>query len=144
MLVRNDGGVTMTLHTSGLVPGNAYTVWWVIFNNPSACIGGCGMDDLARPAVQASLAFATGHVVGNDVANFGAWLGVGDTGGVLSSPPSPAGPYGLLDSRTAEIHLVVRSHGSALPELLKEQISSFNGGCPPNACMNVQAAVHLP
>jgi hypothetical protein len=144
-LVRNDRGVTMTFHTSQLVAGNAYTVWWIVFNNPAACSGGCGLDDLTNPAVRASLVFATGHVVGNDTANFGAWLGVGDTDGVLSSPPSPAGPYGLENARTAEIHLVVRSHGPANPELLPDQISSFLGGCSAsNPCSNVQASVHMP
>ena len=143
-LVRNDGGVTMTIHTSGLVPGNAYTVWWIVFNNPAACEGGCGLDDLTRPDVRASLVYATGHVVGSDTANFGAWLGVGDTAHVLASPPSPAGPYGLEDARKAEIHLVIRTHGPADPAYLPAQISSFNGGCPPNTCTNVQASMHLP
>jgi hypothetical protein len=144
-LVRNDRGVTMTFHTSQLVPGNAYTVWWIVFNNPAACVGGCGPDDLTRPAAHASLVFATGHVIGNDTANFGAWLGVGDTDGVLSNPPSPAGPYGLEDARAAEIHIVVRSHGPADPQLLPDQINSFLGGCSvSNPCANVQASIHMP
>jgi hypothetical protein len=144
-LIRNDRGVTMTFHTTGLVSGNAYTVWWVIFNNPSACVGGCGEDDLTNPAVRASLVFATGHVVGNDTAaNFGAWLGVGDTDGVLPNPPSPAGLYGLENARTAAIHLVVRSHGPADPHLLPDQINSFLGGCSSNPYMNVQASIHEP
>ena len=29
-LVRNNNGITCVIHTSGLVPGDAYSVWWVI------------------------------------------------------------------------------------------------------------------
>src|SRR5919197_5216027 len=29
-LVRNDNGVTCTIHTSGLIPGDVYSVWWVM------------------------------------------------------------------------------------------------------------------
>ena len=59
-LVRNDNGVAMTIHTVGLPAGTADTVWWVIFNNPSACshgMGGlrCGAGDLSVPAVKASV-----------------------------------------------------------------------------------------
>lgn len=44
----------------------------------------------------------------------------------------------------AEIHIVVRGHGPALedPEDLKAQLTQLNGGCPPNACGNVQASLH--
>src|SRR5260370_1629194 len=29
-LVRNDNGITCVIHTSGLVPGDVYSVWWVL------------------------------------------------------------------------------------------------------------------
>jgi hypothetical protein len=47
----------------------------------------------------------------------------------------------------SEIHLVLRSHGPAMvdnPQVLQEQLSSFNGGCPPNTCGNLQASIHQP
>lgn len=141
-LLRDPSGVTMTLRTTGLAAG-AYTTWWVVFNHPEKCSGGvCGEDDLppfgGSPTVQASVLFATGHVVAaNGVANFGAWLGAGDTGGALFGP-------GLVNIYTAEIHNVVRYHGSVDPAYMPAQINSFNGGCPPNTCGNVQAAVHQP
>lgn len=138
LLVRNDSGATMTIHTSALAPG-AYTAWWAVFNNPGACVGPCDLPDLlGNPAVQPSLLFGSGHVIGTSgIGNFGSWLGKGDTSGARFGP-------GLLYPRTAEIHVVVRSHGPAIPELLSEQLHSFNGGCPPNACSNVQAGAHLP
>ena len=141
-LVRDPSGVSMTLQTSGLAPG-AYTTWWVVFNNPENCSGGtCGEDDLppfgGSPTVHASVLFATGHVVStNGTAGFGAWLGIGDTAGALFGP-------GLLNVYTAEVHNIVRYHGDVLPAFMPEQIRSFNGGCPPNSCFNVQAAVHQP
>jgi hypothetical protein len=147
LLIRNDGGVTAAFHTSGLTAGNAYTMWFVVFNNRSACLGPappqapgakCGFGDLGRAGVNSSIMYAAGHVVGDgDADNLAGRRGVGDTDGVIAGP-------GLLNPRGAEIHLVVRNHGPAIPGLIKEQISSFNGGCPPNSCTNVQASVHPP
>ena len=137
MLVRNDNGVTGTVHTDGLTAGNAYTMWFVVFNNPAACVGGCGADDLGRAGVNSSVVYGAGHVVGGEGNNFAGWLGVGDTDGAIAGP-------GLLNSRGAEIHLIIRNHGPAMPGLIDEQIHSFNGGCPPNSCANVQAAEHKP
>lgn len=147
LLIRNDGGVTATLHTSGLTAGNAYTMWFVVFNNRSACLGPappqapgakCGFGDLGRVGVNSSVMYAAGHVVGDgDADNLAGRRGVGDTDGVIAGP-------GLLNPRGAEIHVVVRNHGPAIPGLINEQISSFNGGCPPNSCTNVQASVHPP
>jgi len=150
-LVRNDNGVGITVHTSGLTPGTADTVWWVFFNNPSACKHGmfgarCGLGDvLTNPASLPSVQFAAGHVIGGDgVGNYGAYFSAGAT-------PDCAGfglpCNGLLDARTADVHVVIRTHGDAIPGLVDEQISSFNGGCltgEPNVgqCHNVQASVH--
>ncbi len=144
MLVRTDDGVTMTIHTSDLEPGAAYTVWWVIFNDPAMCSDGvCGMNDLlpfgGSPAVMSSVVRATGHVIGNNgVGDFAAHLEEGNPlGQVLFGP-------GLLDARGAEIHLVVRSHGQPIPGLVDEQISMFNGGCKVNTCTDVQFTIHQP
>jgi hypothetical protein len=140
-LVRNDNGVAATVNTSGLAPGSAATLWWVFFNNPAACVGGCDGPDLANPAVQGSVQFAAGHVIGGaGVANYGTYITEGDTSG-CAAPSLPCN--GLLDSRAAEVHLIIRTHGQALPGLIDEQIHSFNGGCNP-ICANVQASAHLP
>src|SRR5439155_14759880 len=74
-LVREETGATMTLRTSGLKAGTAITIWWVVFNRPDQCTHGegpfrCGPGDLlimgGSPAVQSSLLYATGHVIGGD------------------------------------------------------------------------------
>jgi hypothetical protein len=144
MLVRTDKGVTMNIHTSGLDPGAVYTVWWVIYNNPEHCQSDVCTDppDFGKPDVQTTVLYATGHVIGNNgVGNFAAYLAEGDTSG-HSVPPPPNPPddvvFWLVDARKAQIELVVRSHGQPIPGMVKEQFSSFNGGCPPNFCESEQ------
>jgi hypothetical protein len=147
-LLRTDSGIRMTLHTAQLDPGGAYTVWWIIFNNPAACQHGveelglrCSEGDLlpfgGDPAVTSSVLLATGHVIGNNgIGNFAAHLRVGQfTNDVLWG-------NGLLDPYGAEIHLIVRSHGDPIPGLVTEQISTVNGGCDINDCASQQFAAY--
>src|SRR5215510_10236750 len=141
MLVRNNDGVYMSLNSFGLTPGTAVTAWWAFFNNPKQCATRpCSSADLSNPDAQASVVSATGRVVGADgTANFGAFRAVGDTTGANFGP-------GLINPKKAEIHLVIRLHGTAMvdnPDLLKEQLTTFNGGCP-TGCVNVQVSVHAP
>jgi hypothetical protein len=134
-LVTNDNGIHMTLRTSGLEAGHAYTIWWVIFNAPENCDGGmfggqlltCVPADVLRPGnhavVAGEVAYATGHVVGGSGnASFAASLRTG---------PVPGGWYGngLTNPRGADIHLVLMDHGPAIPGLVANQISTLRGGC---------------
>lgn len=138
-LVTNDAGATMTLHTTRLSPGHVVSVWWVVFNQPQACAGGqgglrCGHSDLSNAAVQASVLYASGHVIGGDgTGEWGAHLRVGDTTGALFGS-------GLLAPTTADIHLVVHDHGPVDPALMPAEIHSF-GICNPT-CTDVQASAH--
>ena len=44
------GIVSARINATLLMPGGAYTVWYVIFNNPEMCLGGmCGLDDILLP-----------------------------------------------------------------------------------------------
>lgn len=145
LLVANDGGVTLRVNTVEVAP-EAHTVWWVVFNNPEFCqdpfAAGmeCGAGDLENAAVQASVLYAAGNVTGSSGrSSYGARLNVGDDSEALFGP-------GLLRPRTAEIHVVIRTHGPAIPGMVHEQISTFNGGCEdgqPNEglCDDVQFAV---
>jgi hypothetical protein len=36
-LVRTAHGVSTKVETSALAPGDAVTLWWIVFNNPDAC-----------------------------------------------------------------------------------------------------------
>ncbi len=142
-LIREKDAVSMTANTRGLTSGNVYTAWWVIFNNPENCFTRpCTPVDInSNPAVQGSLVLAGARIVGPDgAASYGAYLAVGDTAFLQAGS-------GLLDPKHAEIHIAIRSHGpaSALDAMqLAAALTSFNGGCPPNTCMTVQASVHAP
>ena len=37
-LSRSDNGILAILNTDDLDQGNAYTMWWVVFNNPENCV----------------------------------------------------------------------------------------------------------
>ena len=140
MLVRDADGVFMTLNTAGLVPGTVATAWFAIFNTPAACATNpCSPPDLDNPSVHGGLFNAGGRIIGADgSATFGGFRAVGDTTGL------ERGTRGLILPLTAEIHLVVRTHGPAStdPLVLSQQLSLFNGGCPPNTCTTIQTSVH--
>lgn len=158
-LVRQPTGASFTFTGVGLTPGNAHTIWFVAFNDPGACAspmmdGGtlislCGLPDLANAAAEPTAVWGAGHVVGaGGVVTFGGRVAVGDASGCDALGRLPCGG-GLTDPAGAEIHLVVRTHGPAIPELVNEQIHSFNRGCEagePNAglCRNLQFAAFLP
>ena len=96
-LHRSKNGITVNFKTNGLIPNNAYTVWWVVFDNPGTPPG---------PPTQVS--YATGHITGKSgIGNFTAHLKTGS---------------GFNNPLTAEVHVVLRSHGQAVPGLIPNQI----------------------
>ena len=135
-LKRFPNGVNFMLKTNGLTAGDAYTLWVAVFNHPSECNVpyACNPGDESNPAVGADLFNGAGQVVGvSGTATFSGRVNTGDTGDIGT---------GLLDVFGAQIHLAVRNHGPKLPG--NAQLSTFNGGCPPNACATVQVAQFLP
>jgi hypothetical protein len=169
MLTRDGDSIATKIRTSA-TPGHAVTVWYVVFNNPDACLdGACSAYDLF---VDGDMANGFNHtqidatrasvVYGGDgdVVNPGgrlaldAALSVGEvpTGSVPIAIGDPAdgalvpGPVtGLEDARTAEIHVVLQDHGEAHTDqaLLESQLTGFMTECNPD-CVDVQFAVHLP
>jgi hypothetical protein len=128
-LVRTGSGIALTLETANLPDGEAITIWFVIFNNPENCSGACGEADLGTAEVNPSVVFGAGHIVGNgDHASFAGHLKQNDTTGALFGP-------GLVDPMSAEVHLVVRGHGSILPRKMPAMIHSVDGGCGVNTCV---------
>lgn len=141
-LYRSSQGLEVRVATSGLLMNSSYTVSWVIFNNPSACVGGCGADDLSNPDVRASVSYAAGFVTGlGDVGNVTAHL----EAGALPDGVDIVQGAGLEPGNgfRAEVHIVVRTHGLTNVGHVDAQIGSFNGGCNPT-CTNVQSAVFPP
>ena len=127
---RKSDGIEVDFKTKNLIPGNAYTLWYVIFGEVPG-----------RP----SSTYAGGLVVGkNGKAKFSAHKSVGD---MFDNP------------LTAEIHLALRTHGPAIPGMIELQITTMDGGCNDDIsfpsgpglnpdsdvegyCANVQVAVH--
>lgn len=126
-LHRNKNGITVNVKASGLTPGYAYTLWVIPFNYPGECsdlpVEGCDGSDLFGDA-KGDVIYGAGHVVGGSgKGNFSAHLNEGDIGRVTE--------YGLIDAEGAEVHVVIRCHGPAIPGMISEQIHTFNGGCNP-------------
>lgn len=143
-LATNARGASFTLHTGDLQAGNAYTIWWIIFNDPPACTNPnavlgtlCGPGDLGNGAAGPAVLYATGHVVRTDgPVSFGASLSVGDE--------PEAGLFGTLsDPLNAEIHLVVHDHGPVIQGREAEMTHTFDAGCgagePNEPCVDPQA-----
>jgi hypothetical protein len=166
-LIRTDSGISASLRTSELPPGTANTLWFVVFNNPSACATRpCLAPDLFNPAVQGDFLYGGGNIVGGSGSSgFGGHLPVGDNSGSGHLEIGTGGlAVGLLDPRGAEVHLLVHSHGPAMTgQTLKAQISSFLGGCQvflgnaygiaqepedvplaEGECSTIQASVYMP
>ncbi|HSJ62590.1 MAG TPA: hypothetical protein VK922_01670 [Gemmatimonadaceae bacterium] len=158
-LVRNANGISFRMTTNSLTPGNAYTLWLVVINNPAACSATpCAAPDfLLNAAPDAQVRFAAGSVAGG--------AGRGTFAGSVKEGPMP----GWLDDRSlensmgAEVHLVINDHGPMLPEFMPGMIHTYRGGCAdsspfpsvfppsaladgevgPNVCRLYQAAVFL-
>lgn len=150
-LYRTRQSLEMRVAASGLAENSAFTVWWVVFNNPAACVMGCGADDLPRPAVRAAVFYAAGFVTGGD--GVGTEDGVGNVSAYVDAGALPAGidiemGDGLESGNgfDAEVHIVVRTHGTISPGQVHKQIGTFNEGCTPlpTSCANRQVAVFLP
>ena len=142
-LVRSRHGLDARIAASHLDPNAAYTVWWVVFNNPAACGGQCSPANLGMPAVRASVFYAAGFVTGDDgTANITAHTDDGTLpAGVEVTTDGTVAGLDKGNGFRAEVHLVVRSHGAIIAGMVDKQIGSFNGACPPNVCVNQQAAI---
>lgn len=148
-LNRLQSGVRLQINTTGLQPDAAYTVWWIIFNNPAACApGGCTGADLGVRGVAGSVMHATGGVANaNGNAKFNAFLPIG----FMHTNPSDEAAYGafirqvrgagLQNLTGAEIHAIIKSHGPSNGKV--KQISTFAGYClnvpPALPCYDGQA-----
>ena len=142
-LIRNNAGVTATFLTPDLTAGEVYTVWWVIFNQPENCTGGvCDLGDVTpfpgNTAAGVSLVYGGGQLIARSSrGDFGTHLAVGDASGAMFGP-------GLTNPLGAVIHIILRTHGPALPEMLDDQLTTFAGGCEINTCANEVTAIHEP
>jgi hypothetical protein len=116
---RSETGAAISANAHGLIAGHAYTMWWVIWNDPSQCAAACGEPDLG--VTDNAVLFADGMVASAaGTASFAASLTVG---GVMPGGPIPGA---LTDPISATIHLVIRDHGPALEgDALNTQLTEF-------------------
>jgi len=115
-LDRDDDSIEVRGALSKIKKKAVYSVWWIIFNNPAGCMAGgpgvCGESDVYPDGpADVGVRNASGFITGTDgTAYFVGELDVG---------PPPAGlnaGFGQLnDSMGAEVHLVIQSHGRAVP-----------------------------
>ena len=151
-LSRNNDGVFGKISTSGLTPGHVATMWWVIFNNPEYCATPvCTPPDFNNPLVNGALQLGGGTIVGaGGRADFSGYLAEGDNNGYYLNPAFPNMPNpapGILNAKTVQVHMAIRSHGpaSADPAVLALQLTTFPGGCSmANPCATLQAVPFLP
>lgn len=139
-LLRDDEGVELRVEMDGLDSNSAYTLWWIIFNNPDGCSDfACGEDDVfpGGPA-DAGVRNASGFITGPS--------GTANTTGELEMGPTPDGAVGfgeLKDSIGAEIHIVIQSHGRPLAGYVKDQMTIPGAACN-NKCEDQFGIVFKP
>jgi hypothetical protein len=126
MLTRTESGISFTLQTTGLEPGHAVTVWWMVTN----------------PDGGVAVLYATGRVIGQPgTSQFGGYLQVGDSTGYVMGDDTT-----LEDALQATVTFVVRDHGpikpGEIPGVIDDQIRTF-GECNP-ACADLQVSEHQP
>jgi hypothetical protein len=113
-LVATSERARITVKTSGLVPGNVYTLWGISFSHPENCITphACGPDDEEQRPDEVGFAIQQvgGHVTGESGnVNFGGSIAVDNAQG-------------------AEYHIVVAEHGPLDPANMPAQIKTDGPG----------------
>lgn len=140
-MIRSKKAVEVRLAMSGLDANSAYTTWWVLWNDPSACATDpCTADDLLVPGN--SVFYAAGFVTDSSgTANLSVHL----KSGKLPDGLTVLIPGGLKKGNgfDAEMHMIVQWHGSILPGMVSEQIGMFEGACNPD-CVDQIGIMFLP
>ena len=101
-LHRKKNKIMVNFKTENLIPGNAYTLWFVIFGDMG------GPPPILVTYADGLIANASGK------GNFSAHLSVGE---IFNNP------------LTAEVHMALRTHGPVQPDMMPGQIQTINGGC---------------
>ena len=156
-LTRTDGMILATLEAANLKPGDAYTLWWVVFNMPENCSHPGGEDDIFNPdgSLNEQGIVNAGIAIGNASGNIVKSDGTLEFGGRLPKGTNNPGHQVLFGAgfdevmlvrspHYTEVHLIVQTHGKGRggPPLLK-QLSMVNSNCTPR-CADLQFSVHVP
>ncbi len=157
ILKRFPNEVSASFSTSDLIPGDTYTLWLVIFDEPQNCTPheddpsetpACSEDDVFGPMAGAPDLAKVSVLWGGDGAVAPQW-GRKNFRGTVAQYDASGSVFGdgLDNPETAEIHQVLRSHGAAIQGLVREQITTFNGGCDPGQpnegeCFDMLFSIH--
>jgi hypothetical protein len=163
ILIRGKRGIWAKYRSNHLIPGHVYTLWWVIWNNPQNCVipGECNEPDFPNAAkVGVDILYAgSGHVVGaSGKGTFYGRLRAGDDSESMSADFGLPRACGLQKGNTfsAEVHLVLRSHGPKIPGMIRDQSSGYFGGCSTffdpftqipmekGECGDIEFSIHAP
>jgi len=149
------GLVVLTSGLAGAAPASAadaeaVTMWYIVFNNPEHCFSTpCDEPDLYNELAAPSILHATGTITFDGSVNFVTSIyETGDISGLDENISLLGGP-GLVDAEKAEIHLVIRTHGEPLADIVMDQVTTFvDPGCAeaggPNVCLDEQFAIFQP
>ena len=126
-LTRDDDSIHVRGALSRIKKKAVYSVWWIIFNNPTRCLDGgpgvCGETDV-YPGGPADIGVrnASGFITGTDGTAY--FVGELEAG----TPPAGLAGFGQLnDSMGAEVHLVIQWHGRAVPGTVAFEMSNPTG-----------------
>lgn len=159
-LLRSNDTVKGRIMSQVAHPGLAYTVWWVVFNNPSACVDGCNGPDLGNPDVRGAVYFGGSAISSSD----GAGGGVVNISLETNSRGIPDGVFRLDDvlpepvfydrgldpnnGLNAEIHLVIDEHTAPAKDGSESWVADLMTtdfpGIPVLGAFNHRAAVFPP
>lgn len=163
-LIRGRRGLWARYKAKKLIPGHAYTLWWVVWNKPENCVteNQCNLGDLPNATnVEVELLYASGAVARrNGKATFYGHLRTGDNSGTTNPLIGLPSFGGLQSGNTfdSEVHLVIRSHGPAIPGQVYNQLGSYEGGCTDplaipsfteipdeiGECADIEFSIHAP
>ena len=125
-LVMTKAGAFASVETNELVPGNAYTLWFVVINDPASCENSpCNADDVLKRTsmTKADVGYGDGLIAGPDgKGNFTTFRSLG------ALPQAWLGT-GFKDPWRSEVHLVVHDHGPLIGGREAEMTGSYRGGC---------------
>ena len=143
-LTRSENSATARIYSAEVPKNSAFSIWWVVWNDPSLCVDGvCGDQDEDFGIVGNSVFYAGGFVTGKDgTVNVSVHLEAGDLAeGIDVLIP---GGLELMNGFDAEIHVVLRTHGRIVKGMADLQIGSFDGACDLRNCHDHMAVAFPP
>ncbi|MGH1417722.1 MAG: hypothetical protein ACRBCJ_02580 [Hyphomicrobiaceae bacterium] len=125
-IAKTDNGLFASLDTEGLKPGNVYTLWLVVINDPDKCSQSpCSSKDVLKRSkvVSSDVGYAGGIIAAKDGSgHFAAYQSTGKLSGAWFN-------NGLKSPTNAEVHLVVNDHGPLIANRTADMLSTYRGGC---------------